>query len=115
MADGFIRGCTSLPRGVEVEKGEVSGEGRRRGEKRQRDFRQSIVVSRTEFAQNSRGYGRDYVSIIYTPVDLGPRPRAVHLDFRRLFGVRTSRYVHRYIHTYRIVHRSDRSIHDVTP
>lgn len=96
MADGFIRGCTSLPRGVEVEKGEVRGLKRREeggGEKRQRDFRQSIVVSnvRTGFAQNSRGYGRDYVSIIYTPVDLGPRPRAVHLDFRRLFGVRTLR------------------------
>lgn len=33
MADRFIRGCTSLPRGVEVEKREGRGRERFEGEK----------------------------------------------------------------------------------
>jgi len=60
MADRFIRGCTSLPRGVEVEKDEGKEQERerereRRGRwmerKRQRDFRQNIVVARTGLAR----------------------------------------------------------------
>lgn len=42
MADRFIRGCTSLPRGVEVEKGEGreekgGGEGEESERRRERD------------------------------------------------------------------------------
>lgn len=58
--------------------------------------------------QNSRGYGRDYVSIIYTRVDLGSSscrasgfPSVVWCIAPAL----------RYLHTYR---KSDRSILDVT-
>jgi len=70
MVDRFIRGCTSLPRGVEVEKGESKGQKKKREKererererkierrgggmerKRQRDFRQNIVVARTGLAR----------------------------------------------------------------
>lgn len=61
--------------------------------------------------QNSRGYGRDYVSIIYTRVDLGSSscrasgfPSVVWCTVRPFA-----------LHAYVSYRKSDRSIHDVTP
>lgn len=58
MADRFIRGCTSLPRGVEVEKGEgreeKGGGGRvRDGEKETEGTSDEnvVVVARTRLAR----------------------------------------------------------------